>query len=68
LITASPKELETVYSFFEEVELPDCFSNIGIILVKEFVEKQGGTICIESTVCKGSSFFFTLPVTSGKNN
>jgi signal transduction histidine kinase len=37
-------------------------SGLGLILCREFVEKNGGTIWVRSTEKKGSSFYFTLPM------
>lgn len=34
---------------------------IGLLLVKGFVERNGGQICAESTEGEGSTFYFTLP-------
>ncbi|MCF8302585.1 MAG: tetratricopeptide repeat protein [Bacteroidales bacterium] len=40
-------------------------TGLGLMLAKEFVEKNGGTIKVESKEGNGSDFIFTLPLANG---
>jgi len=37
-------------------------TGLGLMLCKEFIEQNGGTLRVESTKGEGSEFFFTLPI------
>ncbi len=39
-------------------------SGLGLVICKEMIEKNGGTISVESRVGEGTTFAFTLPATN----
>ncbi len=42
-------------------------SGLGLILCREFIEKSGGEIWVQSKPGKGTTFFFTIPCPGKKN-
>lgn len=62
---------ENIDKLFENTEHVTTFgtqnekgSGLGLMLCKNFIDKHNGSIWVESSQGKGSSFFFTLPVSS----
>lgn len=60
-----PEELERVFERFHRVERTGRHtggSGLGLSIVKQLVEAQGGEISAESVPGEGSTFSFTLPI------
>ncbi len=62
-IGISVENIDSIFKGFSKSNIDSAKSKgtgLGLVLCKEFVEKNGGEIWVESTLGKGSSFFFTL--------
>ena len=57
------KHYERIFKLFQTLSPCDGVENtgIGLSIVKKIVELNGGSVCVESEVGKGSTFIFTLP-------
>lgn len=56
------KVLNTEQHFSKEGTEQEAGTGLGLILCQNFVLKNGGTLWVESTLGKGSSFTFSIPV------
>jgi len=62
----SSENIEKIFKGFSESNIETAKgkgTGLGLVLCKEFVEKNGGRIWVESTVGQGSTFIFTLQKT-----
>ncbi len=61
-IGIDPEHRDRVFQVFQQVHGKD-FSGtgIGLAICKKITERHGGTIWLDSTPGKGTTFFFTLP-------
>jgi len=65
-IGISQENIAKLWDFTQPLTTPgtegETGTGLGLVLCKEFVEKHGGKIWVESEVGKGSDFRFTLPI------
>ncbi|NJM15083.1 MAG: HAMP domain-containing histidine kinase [Bacteroidales bacterium] len=61
-------DLQQLFDLEHTTSKPGTFgetgTGLGLILCKEFINKNGGDIWVESETGNGSSFIFTLPVST----
>jgi signal transduction histidine kinase len=65
-IGIAPEDCEAVFEEFRQVgqdaERKAQGTGLGLALTRKFIELHGGKIWLTSTVGKGSTFYFTLPI------
>jgi PAS domain S-box-containing protein len=63
-------KLELVFRRFQQVDASDSRSKggtgLGLAICQSIVEQHGGNIWVESVLGSGSVFYFTLPISEGK--
>jgi signal transduction histidine kinase len=59
-----PEYFERVFGLFNKLDAKSEGTGIGLALVKRIVEIHGGRIWVKSERGKGSTFLFTLPISS----
>lgn len=67
-IGISESEITKLFSITEKIQRPGTANEqgtgLGLILCKEFIEKNQGEIFVKSELNKGSEFYFTVPNSS----
>jgi len=62
----TPEEQKKIFEPFSQIDSSltrvDSGTGLGLLICRHLVESHGGQIWVESTPGKGSTFFFTLPI------
>ncbi len=60
----APQHHDRIFRIFQSLKTRegDDASGIGLTLIKKIVERNGGTIRVESSPGTGSTFYFTVPI------
>jgi two-component system, OmpR family, sensor histidine kinase VicK len=65
-----PEKLDIIFERFQQVDASDSRdmggTGLGLAICRNIVRQHGGRIWAESTVGKGSSFYFTVPRTAAR--
>lgn len=60
-------KLETIFGQFQQVDASDSRqkggTGLGLTICRSIIEQHAGKIWVESVLGKGSTFYFTLPLT-----
>jgi signal transduction histidine kinase len=59
-IGIAPEYHQRIFGLFDKLDAASEGTGIGLALVKRIIEFHGGRIWVESTVGRGSTFYFTL--------
>ena len=63
-IGIAPDYHENIFGLFNKLRPDSEGTGIGLALVKRIVEVHGGRIWVESEIAKGTTFYFTLPISN----